>query len=64
MQAWVIGNWKQNPATSQDVNILLDDLLANVAKKRSDHIRGIKSLSADGGAKFHSFSSCQRLFER
>ncbi|MDN6276850.1 triose-phosphate isomerase [Psychrobacter sp.] len=33
MHAWVIGNWKQNPATSQDVDILLDDLLANVAKK-------------------------------
>lgn len=27
MQTWVIGNWKQNPATSQDVNTLLDDLL-------------------------------------
>ena len=39
MQAWVIGNWKQNPATSQDVNILLDDLLANVAKKIRPHQR-------------------------
>ena len=27
MQAWVIGNWKQNPATSHDVNALLDDVL-------------------------------------
>ena len=30
MQAWVIGNWKQNPATSHDVNTLLDDLLIAV----------------------------------
>ena len=30
MQAWVIGNWKQNPATSHDVNALLDDLLIAV----------------------------------
>ncbi|WP_010197737.1 triose-phosphate isomerase [Psychrobacter sp. PAMC 21119] len=30
MQAWVIGNWKQNPATSYDVNALLDDLLTAV----------------------------------
>lgn len=28
MQAWVIGNWKQNPATNNDVNKLLDSLLA------------------------------------
>ena len=30
MQAWVIGNWKQNPATSHDVNALLDDLLSAI----------------------------------
>ena len=30
MQAWVIGNWKQNPATSSAVNTLLDDLLSKV----------------------------------
>ncbi|MBF4489958.1 MULTISPECIES: triose-phosphate isomerase [unclassified Psychrobacter] len=30
MQAWVIGNWKQNPATSHDVNALLDNLLTAV----------------------------------
>lgn len=30
MQAWVIGNWKQNPATNSDVNTLLDSLLAAV----------------------------------
>ena len=30
MQAWVIGNWKQNPATSHDVNALLDDLLTSI----------------------------------
>ncbi|WP_068033678.1 triose-phosphate isomerase [Psychrobacter sp. P11G5] len=28
MQAWVIGNWKQNPATISDVNTLLETLLA------------------------------------
>lgn len=32
MQAWVIGNWKQNPATNNDVNTLLDRLLAAVAQ--------------------------------
>ena len=30
MQAWVIGNWKQNPATSHDVNALLDDVLTAI----------------------------------
>ncbi|WP_440464579.1 triose-phosphate isomerase [Psychrobacter sp. ASPA161_6] len=30
MQAWVIGNWKQNPATNHDVNALLDNLLTAV----------------------------------
>ena len=33
MQAWVIGNWKQNPATSHDVKALLDDLLTAVSTK-------------------------------
>lgn len=28
MQAWVIGNWKQNPATISDVNKLLEALIA------------------------------------
>lgn len=28
MQAWVIGNWKQNPAMCSDVDTLLNDLLA------------------------------------
>ena len=27
MQAWVIGNWKQNPATNHEVNTLIDCLL-------------------------------------
>ena len=31
MQAWVIGNWKQNPATSDDVNALLNDLCAAIS---------------------------------
>lgn len=33
MQAWVIGNWKQNPATSHDVDALLNDLLTKVDAK-------------------------------
>lgn len=33
MQAWVIGNWKQNPATRHDVNALLDDLLTAINEK-------------------------------
>ena len=35
MQAWVIGNWKQNPATGDDVDTLLNDLYAvtNTAKQ-------------------------------
>ena len=32
MQSWVVGNWKQNPATNNDVNRLLDQLLAAVAQ--------------------------------
>lgn len=37
MQAWVIGNWKQNPATSHDVNVLLDDLLTAInAEEQAD----------------------------
>lgn len=31
MQAWVIGNWKQNPATSHDVDALLHDLCAAIS---------------------------------
>lgn len=30
MQAWVIGNWKQNPATGQEVDTLLNDLLVTI----------------------------------
>ena len=30
MQAWVIGNWKQNPATSRDVDTLVTDLLQGI----------------------------------
>ena len=32
MQAWVIGNWKQNPATNSDVTALLDSLLTATNK--------------------------------
>lgn len=32
MQAWVIGNWKQNPATIHDVNTLIDNLLTAIDK--------------------------------
>ncbi|WP_201554123.1 triose-phosphate isomerase [Psychrobacter sp. 72-O-c] len=35
MQAWVIGNWKQNPATSNDVNALMDDLLTAITAEES-----------------------------
>lgn len=35
MQAWVIGNWKQNPATNHDVNSLVDDLLTAVSGDQS-----------------------------
>ena len=37
MQAWVIGNWKQNPATSKDVNTLLDNLLVASEDRGSDN---------------------------
>ena len=30
MKAWVIGNWKQNPAASQDVDTLLENLLTAI----------------------------------
>ncbi|MGP9556386.1 triose-phosphate isomerase [Psychrobacter sp. AOP7-A1-24] len=37
MQTWVIGNWKQNPATNNAVNELLDDLLTKVnSEKRAN----------------------------
>ena len=37
MQAWVIGNWKQNPATSHDVDLLLNNLLTTIdAKEQAD----------------------------
>lgn len=38
MQAWVIGNWKQNPATSHNVNILIDDLLTAMTAERSNSV--------------------------
>jgi len=34
MQAWVIGNWKQNPATSNDVSVLLDELLSKMGTQK------------------------------
>lgn len=37
MQAWVIGNWKQNPATIEDVNTLLDNLLSASEDNHNDH---------------------------
>ena len=33
MQAWVIGNWKQNPATNQDAMALVDALISATAKE-------------------------------
>ncbi|TXD96832.1 triose-phosphate isomerase [Psychrobacter frigidicola] len=35
MQAWVIGNWKQNPATNHDVNTLVDALLKATSKNNA-----------------------------
>ncbi|MEC5209717.1 triosephosphate isomerase [Psychrobacter sp. PL15] len=35
MQAWVIGNWKQNPATSHSVNTLINDLLTAISAQES-----------------------------
>ena len=43
MQAWVIGNWKQNPATSHDVDALLEDLCAAISTT--------KQLSHDNSAR-------------
>lgn len=34
MQAWVIGNWKQNPATSHNVNALMDELLTAITAEQ------------------------------
>jgi triosephosphate isomerase len=38
MQAWVIGNWKQNPATTKDVDALLDTLLTAVADDNTSNV--------------------------
>ena len=38
MQAWVIGNWKQNPATTSEVNTLLEALLAAVSDDKDSAI--------------------------
>ncbi|KAA0913831.1 triose-phosphate isomerase [Psychrobacter sp. ANT_WB68] len=46
MQAWIIGNWKQNPATSQDVDALLDDLLTTVSTKAHADIDGCQLMVA------------------
>lgn len=46
MQAWVIGNWKQNPATSHDVNALLDDLLSAVSEKQGSDPAGCQLMVA------------------
>ncbi len=46
MQAWVIGNWKQNPATSHDVKALLDDLLTAVSSKEQSDIAACQLMVA------------------
>lgn len=46
MQAWVIGNWKQNPATNHDVNALLDDLLSAVSEKQGSDPAGCQLMVA------------------
>ena len=56
MQAWVIGNWKQNPATSHDVNALLDDLLSKV-----DTEQQAKTTTANDQCKLMVAPSCIHL---
>ena len=46
MQAWVIGNWKQNPATSDDVQTLLSDLLATADKDDGANSAGCQLMVA------------------
>ena len=46
MQAWVIGNWKQNPATSHDVKALLDNLLTAVSTKEQSDIAACQLMVA------------------
>ncbi|WP_350562065.1 triose-phosphate isomerase [Psychrobacter sp. CAL346-MNA-CIBAN-0220] len=41
MQAWVIGNWKQNPATKHEVNTLLDSLLAAINSDENDTVNKV-----------------------
>ena len=41
MQVWVIGNWKQNPATNHEVNQLLDTLLTRTGLTRADTDKNI-----------------------
>lgn len=39
MQAWVIGNWKQNPATNHAVSALLDDLSSKINAEEQAHMK-------------------------
>ncbi len=46
MQAWVIGNWKQNPATVSEVNTLLETLLAAASDKIANKNLGCQLMVA------------------
>lgn len=52
MQAWVIGNWKQNPATISDVNTLIEALLAAVGDDKADN---------DKDSAFDRSNGCQLM---
>lgn len=53
MQAWVIGNWKQNPATSREVTALVDTVLTSI--NESD------DLAARSGCQLMVAPSCIHL---
>ncbi|MGO2884312.1 triose-phosphate isomerase [Psychrobacter celer] len=59
MQAWVIGNWKQNPATSDDVQTLLSDLLATADKDDGANSAGCQLMVAP--SCIHLASVCDHL---
>lgn len=57
MQAWVIGNWKQNPATSRDVTTLIDTVLTRIDE--SNELSGCQLMVAP--SCIHLAAVSQRL---